>query len=55
MFFCHKFVKKATVYSRIRFSNGTSMISLIVPPKDQISRLAKMLGIYCSFMIQTVR
>lgn len=24
--------------------NGTSMISLIVPPKDQISRVAKMLG-----------
>jgi peptide chain release factor subunit 1 len=24
--------------------NGTSMISLIVPPKDQISRIAKMLG-----------
>ena len=25
-------------------SNGTSMISLIVPPKDQISRVSKMLG-----------
>jgi peptide chain release factor subunit 1 len=24
--------------------NGTSMISLIVPPKDQISRIAKMLA-----------
>merc|ERR1719253_1335444 len=24
--------------------NGTSMISLIVPPKDQISRVSKMLG-----------
>merc|ERR1719354_190488 len=24
--------------------NGTSMISLILPPKDQISRAAKMLG-----------
>jgi peptide chain release factor subunit 1 len=24
--------------------NGTSMISLIIPPKDQISRIAKMLG-----------
>merc|ERR1719253_2220920 len=24
--------------------NGTSMISLIMPPKDQISRVAKMLG-----------
>ena len=24
--------------------NGTSMISLIIPPKDQISRVAKMLG-----------
>lgn len=26
------------------FSNGTSMISLIIPPKDQISRVAKMLA-----------
>ena len=25
-------------------SNGTSMISLIVPPKDQVSRVAKMLS-----------
>lgn len=25
-------------------SNGTSMISLIIPPKDQISRVAKMLA-----------
>ena len=25
-------------------SNGTSMISLIIPPKDQISRIAKMLA-----------
>ena len=24
--------------------NGTSMISLIIPPKDQISRVAKMLA-----------
>lgn len=24
--------------------NGTSMISLIIPPKDQISRIAKMLA-----------
>jgi peptide chain release factor subunit 1 len=24
--------------------NGTSMISLVVPPKDQISRIAKMLA-----------
>jgi len=24
--------------------NGTSMISLIIPPKDQISRVSKMLG-----------
>lgn len=28
------------VYSR----NGTSMISLIIPPKDQISRVSKMLA-----------
>ena len=26
------------------FRNGTSMISLIIPPKDQISRVAKMLA-----------
>ena len=25
-------------------SNGTSMISLIIPPKDQVSRIAKMLA-----------
>jgi hypothetical protein len=29
---------------RSRCSNGTSMISLIIPPKDQVSRVAKMLG-----------
>lgn len=28
----------------VLFSNGTSMISLIIPPKDQISRVAKMLA-----------
>lgn len=26
------------------FSNGTSMISLVIPPKDQISRISKMLA-----------
>lgn len=26
------------------FRNGTSMISLIIPPKDQISRVSKMLA-----------
>ena len=26
------------------FRNGTSMISLIIPPKDQISRVTKMLA-----------
>lgn len=26
------------------YSNGTSMISLIIPPRDQISRIAKMLA-----------
>ena len=26
------------------FRNGTSMISLIIPPKDQIARVAKMLN-----------
>ena len=25
------------------YSNGTSMISLIIPPKDQVSRVNKML------------
>ena len=25
-------------------SNGTSMISLIIPPKDQVSRVSKMLA-----------
>ncbi|KAG2455654.1 ERF1 factor, partial [Polypterus senegalus] len=29
---------------RRHFRNGTSMISLIIPPKDQISRVAKMLA-----------
>lgn len=29
--------------SHIMFRNGTSMISLIIPPKDQIPRIAKML------------
>ena len=24
--------------------NGTSMISLVIPPKDQVSRIAKMLA-----------
>lgn len=33
-----------TVMSFSFFSNGTSMISLIIPPKDQISRVAKMLA-----------
>ena len=28
----------------LHFSNGTSMISLIIPPKDQISRVSKMLA-----------
>lgn len=27
-----------------RFSNGTSMISLILPPKDQVSRIQRMLA-----------
>jgi hypothetical protein len=27
-----------------RRGNGTSMISLIIPPKDQVSRAAKMLA-----------
>ena len=31
-------------YFVISFRNGTSMISLIIPPKDQISRVSKMLA-----------
>lgn len=31
-------------YSFVTCRNGTSMISLIIPPKDQISRVAKMLA-----------
>lgn len=31
-------------YSHVSRSNGTSMISLIIPPKDQIPRIAKMLA-----------
>lgn len=27
-----------------KFRNGTSMISLIIPPRDQITRISKMLG-----------
>lgn len=32
------------VFLSLSLSNGTSMISLIIPPKDQISRVAKMLA-----------
>lgn len=32
------------VYCVSIHSNGTSMISLIIPPKDQVSRVAKMLA-----------
>jgi peptide chain release factor subunit 1 len=32
------------VQEKIFFRNGTSMISLIIPPKDQISRVSKMLA-----------
>lgn len=34
----------AKVIPVLYFRNGTSMISLIIPPKDQISRIAKMLA-----------
>lgn len=39
-------MKLIKIYSFLSFSNsnGTSMISLIIPPKDQISRIAKMLA-----------
>lgn len=33
-----------SVFLSLSLSNGTSMISLIIPPKDQISRVAKMLA-----------
>lgn len=33
-----------TLHPHFLYSNGTSMISLIIPPKDQISRVAKMLA-----------
>lgn len=32
------------VYYILSDSNGTSMISLIIPPKDQITRIAKLLA-----------
>jgi peptide chain release factor subunit 1 len=31
-------------FMRTRYRNGTSMISLITPPKDQVSRISKMLA-----------
>eukprot|EP01094_Clydonella_sp_ATCC50884_P026495 TRINITY_DN727_c0_g1_i1.p1 TRINITY_DN727_c0_g1~~TRINITY_DN727_c0_g1_i1.p1 ORF type:complete len:460 (+),score=212.03 TRINITY_DN727_c0_g1_i1:98-1381(+) len=37
-------IKKLIRSLEIARGNGTSMISLIIPPKDQISRVAKMLG-----------
>lgn len=37
-------VKKLIQTLELARGNGTSMISLIVPPKDQVSRVAKMLG-----------
>ena len=30
--------------TKCALSNGTSMISLIIPPKDQVARVAKMLA-----------
>jgi hypothetical protein len=30
--------------ANLTYSNGTSMISLIIPPKDQVSRVNKMLA-----------
>jgi peptide chain release factor subunit 1 len=37
-------VKKLITTLQAARGNGTSMISLIVPPKDQVSRVNKMLG-----------
>lgn len=37
-------VVSQTTLPPLPFRNGTSMISLIIPPKDQISRVAKMLA-----------
>lgn len=37
-------IKKLIHSLEVARGNGTSMISLIVPPKDQISRVSKMLG-----------
>ncbi|KAF5199892.1 Eukaryotic peptide chain release factor subunit 1-1 [Thalictrum thalictroides] len=37
-------MKKLIKYLEAARGNGTSMISLIVPPRDQVSRVAKMLG-----------
>lgn len=37
-------VKKLIKSLEAARGNGTSMISLIIPPKDQISRVSKMLG-----------
>ena len=37
-------VKKLIKSLQAARGNGTSMISLIIPPKDQVSRIAKMLA-----------
>merc|ERR1712113_843357 len=37
-------IKKLIKSLQAARGNGTSMISLIIPPKDQITRIAKMLG-----------
>uniref|UniRef100_A0A8D2EX99 Eukaryotic peptide chain release factor subunit 1 n=1 Tax=Theropithecus gelada TaxID=9565 RepID=A0A8D2EX99_THEGE len=37
-------MKKLSKSLEVAHGNGTSMISLIIPPKDQISRVSKMLA-----------
>ncbi|KAJ1927314.1 translation termination factor eRF1, partial [Tieghemiomyces parasiticus] len=37
-------IKKLIKSLQMARGNGTSMISLVIPPKDQISRVAKMLA-----------
>lgn len=41
---CNTFEKASVFLMFWHFRNGTSMISLIIPPKDQISRVSKMLA-----------
>lgn len=38
------YYRHCEIITSLVFRNGTSMISLITPPKDQISRINKMLA-----------